>query len=272
MRLLFIGDIVGAPGVDFVKRAVPILRRSENLDLVIANGENASGGSGMTPGAYRQLRSAGVDGLTMGDHIYKKAELIGLMEKGEPLCKPANFPDDAPGKTHLICPTKGDISVAVISLLGRTYMRAVDCPFRAVDRILAGLPAEIRCIVVDVHAEATADKYQLGHHLKGRVSAVLGTHTHVVTADEQILPGGTAFICDVGMSGPHDSILGRCTERVLSAAINFVPVPFDVAHGDVRLNGAIVEIDSASGKATSIRRLRLDESGLASLQESASKS
>ncbi len=169
LRLLFIGDIVGTPGVDFVKRAVPLLRRAENIDLVIANGENASGGSGMTPAAYRQLRSAGVDGFTMGDHIYKKSDLIALMEKGEMICKPANFPDEAPGKSHLICTTASGIHAAVISLLGRTYMRPVDCPFHAVDRILAGLPADVHCILVDVHAEATADKYLLAHHLKGRV-------------------------------------------------------------------------------------------------------
>jgi len=179
MRLLFIGDVVGTPGVSFVRRALPVLVAREGIDLVIANAENAAGGSGLTSSLYRRLRDAGVDLITLGDHIYKKQEIIPTLQKEERLCKPANFPPDAPGREAALATARDGTRVAVLSVLGRTFMRAVDCPFRAADRVLAGLPADVRCIVVDAHAEATADKYLLGHHLKGRVSAVLGTHTHV---------------------------------------------------------------------------------------------
>lgn len=256
MRLLFVGDIVGSPGVAVVRRAVPLLRRAEHLDLVVANAENAANGSGLTPAQYRQLRAAGVDAVTLGDHVYKKLEIADVLaDPAEPAVKPANFPPSAPGKDHAVVTTADGTRVAVVSLLGRTFMRSVDCPFAAADRVLAAIPQDVSVIIVDVHAEATADKYLLAHHLKGRVSAVLGTHTHVQTADEQILPGGTAFICDVGMTGPHDSILGRRIDRVLSAAVSFVPTPFDVATGDVRLCGAAVDVDAATGKATAIRRV-----------------
>jgi calcineurin-like phosphoesterase len=326
MRLLFIGDIVGAPGVAFVRQAVPVLIAHEGLDVVIANAENAAGGSGLTASLYRKLREGGVDLMTLGDHIYKKAEIIPTLEKEERLCKPANFPADAPGHPFARCLARDGTEVVVVSLLGRTFMRPVDCPFQAADRVLgqlgtsascdegaptcgtaagtsascdkgarpaagssascdkgarpaagssascdkgarpaAGSSAGRRVVVVDVHAEATADKYLLGHHLKGRVSAVLGTHTHVQTADEQVLPGGTAFISDVGMTGPYDSVLGRRIDRVLPTTITFVPSPFDVASGDPRLGGAIVDVDAATGRATSIRRVMLDEAGLARL-------
>src|SRR6266404_8742715 len=254
MRILFLGDIVGQPGVAFVKRALPVLIAHEQIDLVIANAENASGGSGLTPGAYRQLRQAGIDLVTMGDHIYKKQDIIPLLESEDRICKPANFPASAPGRDYVIAHARDGTPVAAFCLLGRTFMRAVDCPFQGADRIMNQLAGQVRCVVVDMHAEATADKYLMGHHLKGRVSAVLGTHTHVPTADEQLLPGGTAFIADVGMTGPYDSILGRRIDRVLSTTLTFVPSAFDVAEGDVRLGGAIVDVDGATGRATAIRR------------------
>jgi metallophosphoesterase (TIGR00282 family) len=260
MRLLFLGDIVGAPGLTLVKRAVPLLRASERLDLAIANAENAANGAGLTPGQYRQLRASGIDAVTLGDHIYKKFDIAEVLAiAGEPIVKPANYPIVAPGKDYCIVTLPSGFRVAVISLMGRTYMRAVDCPFAAADRVLASLPPGVTCVVVDVHAEATADKYLLAHHLKGRVSAVLGTHTHVPTADEQILPGGTAFQCDVGMCGAYDGILGRRTDRVLAAAIGFTPHPFDVATGDVRLAGAIVDVNESTGKAEAIRRVMWKE-------------
>ncbi len=255
MRILFLGDIVGAPGVAAIKKLLPGIRRAERLDLVVANAENATNGSGLSPKDYRHLRGAGVDAITLGDHIYKKQEIAETMvDTREPLCKPANFPADAPGRDRIHLSVNG-VSVVVISLLGRTFMRPVDCPFAAVDRVLKSLPDGPRIVVVDIHAEATADKYLMAHHLKGRVTAVLGTHTHVVTADEQILDG-TAFQCDVGMCGPYDSILGRRIDRVLSTAISFVPSSFDVATGDVRLSGAIVDADEATGRATGIRRVQ----------------
>ena len=259
MRILFIGDIVGTPGVNIVRKMVPILRERESLDLVVANAENASGGSGLYPNTYKQIREAGVDALTMGDHIYKKSDLIAVLEKDEPICKPANYPEAAPGKDHLIVTAKDGTRVAVISLIGRTFMKPVDCPFQAVERIHRKIPADVKCILVDMHAEATADKYLMVHHLKGRVSAVLGTHTHVPTADEQIFPEGTAFICDVGMTGPYCGILGRKAEKVLPVIISFVPMPFDIATEDIRLGGAIVDLDAATGKAVGIRRVMVRE-------------
>ena len=180
---------------------MPPLRQRESLDAVVANAENASGGSGLTPGVYRQLKACGIDAFTMGDHIYKKFDIVTVLrDPAEPIVKPANYPAAAPGRNHVIVKI-GNLSLCVISLMGRTYMKSADCPFAAADRILSGLPPNLHHIFVDVHAEATADKYQLGHYLDGRVSAVIGTHTHVPTADEQIFPGGTAFLCDVGMTG-----------------------------------------------------------------------
>ena len=265
MRILFIGDIVGPPGVTFLRRALPLLIVREELDLVIANAENAANGSGLTPSLYRHLRAAGVDVITLGDHIYKKQDIIRVLKEDDRICKPANFPPDAPGREVVLAQAKDGSPVAVFCLLGRTFMRPVDCPFRAATRVVQALQGQTRCIVVDVHAEATAEKYLLADYLKGQVSAVLGTHTHVPTADEQVLPGGTAFITDVGMTGPYNSILGRCIDRVLAATVTFVPNPFDVATGDPRLAGAVIDLDAATGQAAAIRRLMLDEAGLEAL-------
>jgi 2',3'-cyclic-nucleotide 2'-phosphodiesterase len=265
MRVLFIGDIVGTPGVTFLRRALPVLIAHEHIDLVIANAENAANGSGLTPNLYRRIREAGVDLVTLGDHIYKKAEIISTLEKDDRVCKPANFPPDAPGREFAVAVGRDGTTVAAFCVLGRTFMRSVDCPFLAADRVLAALAGQTRCIVVDAHAEATADKYLLGHYLKGRVSAVLGTHTHVPTADEQILAGGTAFISDVGMTGPYDSILGRRIDRVLSTTVTFVPSAFDVATGDPRLAGALVDLDPATGQSHAIRRVMLTETDLLAL-------
>lgn len=262
MRILFIGDIVGPPGLAVVRQGLPDLIAREAIDLVIANAENAANGSGLLPAHYRKLRAAGVDLITLGDHVYRKMDVLPVLEREDRVCRPANFPLDAPGREVVQAQAKDGTPVAAFCVLGRTYMKAVDCPFRAADRVLASLPPDVRCIVVDVHAEATADKYLLAHYLKGRVSAVLGTHTHVPTADEQVLPGGTAFISDVGMTGPYDSILGRRIDRVLAATLTFVPCPFDVATGDPRLGGALVEIDPATGRALSIRRLMLTAADL----------
>jgi 2',3'-cyclic-nucleotide 2'-phosphodiesterase len=258
MRFLFLGDIVGNPGVELIRKALPQVIAAEKLDLVVANAENASGGTGITPRVYRQLRAAGIDLMTLGDHIYKKLEITDILKNDDRVCRPANYPPDAPGPRFAVAAAKDGTPVAVMCLLGRTYMRPVDCPFRAADAVLAELPT--KCIIVDMHAEATADKYLMGHYLKGRVSAVLGTHTHIQTADEHILPGGTAFICDVGMSGPYNSILGRRVDRVLATTLSFVPTAFDVAEGDARLSGAIVDVDPATGRATAIRRYQFRDS------------
>jgi metallophosphoesterase (TIGR00282 family) len=260
MRILFIGDIVGRPGVRIVQELLPQLRTERRLDIVIANAENATNGSGCSPAAYRQLREAGVDLVTLGDHIYRKAEIIGVMEQDECICKPANYPPGAPGREFALAKAADGTSVAAISLLGRTFMRPVDCPFQAVERVLKQLIGRTTIVVVDMHAEATADKYLMGHYLNGRVAAVFGTHTHVPTADEHVMPGGTAFVCDVGMTGPYSGILGRKLAPILSAAITNVPTPFEVATDDVRLGGAIVEVNAETGKATHIERIMLKSS------------
>jgi metallophosphoesterase (TIGR00282 family) len=263
MRILFLGDIVGRPGLELVKSALPGVRARLKLDCVIANAENASGGSGCLPAAYRQLRAAGVDLVTLGDHVYKKAEIIETLRNDDALCRPANLPAAAPGHTAARAVLADGTAIVAVCVLGRTFMRSADCPFTAVDRVLGNLRGPA-VVVVDVHAEATADKYLLLHHLKGRVAAVLGTHTHVPTADEAIYPPGTAFQCDVGMCGPHESILGRRIDRVLSHTLTAIPTPFEVAEGDVRLNGATIDID-ATGRAIAIERftVRADEVGRA---------
>lgn len=262
MRILFLGDIVGKPGLSFVRKALPVLVAQEAIDCVIANAENVADGSGLTPKSYRQLRQAGVHLITLGDHIYKKRDIIETLTSESQICKPANFPPEAPGREYALGTARDGTPVAAFCLLGRTFMRPVDCPYQAAERVLKELEGKAKCVIVDMHAEATADKYLMGHYLKGRVSAVLGTHTHVPTADEQILPGGTAFICDVGMTGPYASILGRRVDRVLSAAVTFVPTPFDVATEDVRMGGALVDIDAATGQATAIRRVKFTEDDL----------
>lgn len=265
MRLLFIGDIVGPPGISFLKRALPPLVKREAIDLVVANAENASDGTGLTPSHYQQIREAGVHLITLGDHVFKKRAIIPTLQKDGQICRPANFPPDAPGREFAIATTAGGLRIGAFCLLGRTFMRPVDCPFRAADRVLAELAGKVSCVIVDIHAEATGDKYLMAHYLDGRVGAVLGTHTHVPTADEQIFPKGTAFVCDVGMTGPYRSILGRRVDRVLPTALTFVPNPFDVASEDLRLGGAIVDLDPASGTASAIRRIMVDEAFLAQL-------
>lgn len=255
MRFLLIGDIVGKPGVAIVTRALADLRQREGLDLIIANAENAADGSGLSPSIYRKLIAAGVDCITLGDHIYRRSEIASVLNSESNIVKPANYPAAAPGRTWALVKAAGGTQVAVISLLGRVFMRPVDCPWAAIDRVLGEIPADVKIRLVDFHAEATSDKQVMGRYLDGKVTAVLGTHTHVTTADEQIFPGGTAFQCDVGMTGPHFSILGRRIDRVLETTVTFQPTQFEVADGDVRLCGTIVEADPATGRATAIRRL-----------------
>lgn len=271
MRILLIGDIVGKPGRQIVAQALPALRLRESLDFVIANGENCAAGSGITPANYRDLIAAGVDCVTLGDHIYRRKEIDRVLQRESNIIKPANYPDDAPGKGWTVVPAQNGTPVAIFSLLGRVFMKPVDCPFQAADRVLAALPPEVKVIVLDMHAEATSDMQLMGRYLDGKVSAVLGTHTHVPTADETILPGGTAFQCDVGMTGPYDSILGRRIDRVLETTRTFRPTQFDVATGDVRLSGTIVEVDAASGRASGIRRIVVSEAEAQALNANAPK-
>jgi metallophosphoesterase (TIGR00282 family) len=255
LRILLLGDIVGKPGRQICTQAIRGLRIEEQIDLVVANAENAAGGSGLTPGNYRELLAADIDGITLGDHAYKRREIFSVMENEDRIVRPANYPPAAPGREWTVLRASSGTRVAIFTLLGRVFMPPVDSPFRAADRVLAALPPDVRVILLDFHAEATSDKQLMARHLDGRVTAVLGTHTHVPTADEQILPGGTAFQCDVGMTGPHESILGRRIDRVMETTLTSRPTQFEVALGDVRLNGAIVDADPETGRATAIRRI-----------------
>ncbi|MCC6491713.1 MAG: TIGR00282 family metallophosphoesterase [Pirellulales bacterium] len=262
MRLLFIGDIVGKPGRDVVRRSVPWLIAEKKLDLVIANAENAAGGSGLTPQIYRELVAAGVDAVTLGDHIYRRREILPILEREENIVRPANLPAEAIGRTWAAVKARDGSLVGVASLLGQLFMQPMDSPFTAADKLLAAMPSDVRVRLVDFHAEATGEMQLLGRYLDGRVSAVLGTHTHVPTADECIFPGGTAFQCDVGMTGPFESVIGRRIDRVLQTRLTAHPAAFDVASDDVRLCGSIVDVDGETGRALAIERLCVREADL----------
>lgn len=256
LRILCVGDVVGPPGRRVLCEALEAIIQERNIDCVIVNAENAAGGSGLTPTIYEKILHYGVDVVTLGDHIYRRREIIPVLETSENLVRPANLPAAAPGKTYVICQTASNHRVAVISLLGRLFMKTpVNCPFAAVDKVLASLPCDVKLIVVDLHAEATSEKIAMGWHLDGRVSFLFGTHTHVPTADERVLPKGTAYVTDLGMTGPYDSVLGRTKERVLTSMISAVPSSFDVATDDVRLCGAVVTVESTTGRATHIERI-----------------
>jgi metallophosphoesterase (TIGR00282 family) len=256
INLLCIGDVVGRPGRVVISQALPGLIREHDIHCVICNAENIAGGSGLTPQLFDKLRRYGVDLVTLGDHIYRRQEIIGVLERTDRAVKPANLPATAPGKTLAVYETKAGPKVVVASLLGRLFMRPpTDCPFAAIDRVLKQVPSDVKIVVVDMHAEATSEKIAMGWYLDGRVSLLFGTHTHVQTADECILPGGTAYITDLGMTGPYDSVLGRRKDRVLRSLITSIPTPFDVANNDPRLCGIIARVDSATGKAVHIERL-----------------
>src|SRR6266478_1246747 len=252
MKLLFIGDIVGSPGRQIVADRLADIVQTRQIDLVIANGENAASGFGISPRLADELFETGIEVLTGGNHIWDRKDILDYFPKQPRLLRPANFADMNPGSGLFVGTARNQVPYAVLNLQGRVFMAPNDCPFRAADREIARIPAEVHVIFVDFHAETTSEKEAMGFYLDGRVSAVIGTHTHVATADEQILPGGTAFQSDVGMTGPYDSILGRRIDRVLTTTITFVPSPFDVATGDPRLAGAIVNVDPATGKATAI--------------------
>ncbi len=252
MRFLFLGDVVGKPGYSAVLDRAVGLKEQHRLDALVINAENAADGSGLMPRQYRRLIESGVDAITMGDHLYRRAEIIPVLEKSQRIVKPANYPTDASGRTWVIVPTPAG-RLGVISILGRVFMRPVDCPFTAIDRALEDMAGQTDAILVDVHAEATSDKQTIARYLDGRVTAVLGTHTHVPTADAHVMAGGTAMQCDVGMCGPYDSIIGRDVGRVTKTTMTFEPCHFHVATRDVRLCGAIVE-SNEEGLAVSIER------------------
>lgn len=259
LSLAFLGDVYAAPGRRVVEDRIGTLRSDHTPDVVVANGENASHGLGISPKLYRALRAAGIDAVTLGDHVYRDRSIVPTLEEpNEPILRPANLSRQAPGKQCVTIPPAGRRTRPVhwITVLGRIFMNTpADDPFAAVDRIIAGLEEPNPIVFVEAHMEATSEKAALAHHLDGRVTAVLGTHTHVPTADECILPGGTAFQCDVGMTGPYESILGRRIDRVLETRLTANPTQFDVATGDVRLSGSIVDVDPETGLATGIERV-----------------
>jgi metallophosphoesterase (TIGR00282 family) len=257
MRILFIGDIVGKPGREIVCRAIGPLIAERKLDLVVANAENAAGGSGITPAIFRELTKAGVDAITLGDHVYRRKEIYSTLENEPNIVKPANLPPESVGRDWAVVKARNGVPVGIACLLGRLFMKPVDSPWQAADRVLAAMPGDVRVRLLDFHAEATSDMQLMGRYLDGRVSAVLGTHTHVPTADECILPGGTAFQCDVGMTGPFESIIGRRIDRVMHTTLTGLPSEFDVATDDVRLCGTVVDVDVDSGRATAIERICL---------------
>lgn len=249
MKILAIGDIVGRPGRQVVCEFLPKLRRQYSIDLVIANGENAAGGFGLTSGTATELMEDGVDVFTSGNHIWAQKEIIPHLED-MPILRPLNYPPGVPGHGYLI-----HGKMLVVNLIGRTFMASYDCPFRAMDKLLEELDNRPRVIIIDFHAEATSEKVALGMYLDGRVSAVLGTHTHVGTIDARILPGGTAYVTDIGMSGPTDSVIGDQAEDVIDRFLTMMPHHLSVGKGRPELNAIVVEIDEASGKATSIERI-----------------
>ncbi|MEW6008315.1 MAG: TIGR00282 family metallophosphoesterase [Candidatus Omnitrophota bacterium] len=253
MRVLFIGDIVGRPGRETIAKLLPGLKKEFNLDLILANAENAAGGSSITASVANELFSAGVDALTSGDHIFKKKEVFEIIAHPR-ILRPANFPENVPGKGHILI-NKDSNKVLIINLQGRVFMSPIDCPFRVARNILAGVE-DTKIIIVDMHAEATSEKIALGWFLDGKVSAIFGTHTHVQTADECILPEGTAFITDVGMTGSCASVIGRKKEQIIERFLSGIPTRFELAKGDEQLQGAVVDIDEKTGKARSIERIK----------------
>ena len=256
MRILFIGDVVGEPGRRAIKELVHKIAKRERIDFIIANGENTAGGSGITPMIVDELLGYGVDVITSGDHIWKRKEILDRIAEDSRLIRPANYPQDTPGFGSTIVTSKSGVEVGVINLIGRVFMQAVECPFRAVKVEINRIKNKTRIIVVDIHAEATSEKVALGWFLDGMVSAVIGTHTHIQTSDEKVLPNGTAFLTDAGMTGPFDSVIGRKKEQVLNRFITQMPTKFEMAEDDVQLHGAIIDIDEKTGKADSIKRVQ----------------
>jgi hypothetical protein len=257
IEVLLIGDVVGKPGRDILAERLPRYVEEERIDFVIANGENAAQGSGITPNLFKELVGAGVDVVTLGDHAWRRREALPLLEKEVRLLRPLNYPPECTGRGMGSYRTRSGVKISLITLLGRIFLAPVDCPFHGVDNALKLLGGEGGLIFVEIHAEATSEKIAMGWKLAGRVSCVFGTHTHVPTADERILPGGTAYITDLGMTGPYDSVIGRDKESVLFKFETAMHAPFTVASGDVRMSGARVRVDADTGKATEIRRVML---------------
>jgi len=254
MNVLFIGDVVGAPGRRALEELLSRVVDRHFIDLVITNGENASGGLGITPVIADQLLALGIDVLTSGNHIWKHKEILPYLAGTDRLLRPGNYPPETPGQGLCLVETAAGEKAAVLNLEGRVFMNPLECPFRTADRLLSSIPPQVKIIIVDMHAEATSEKQAMGWHLDGRVSAVVGTHTHVQTADERILPGGTGYITDAGMTGPVDSVIGMKREIILERFLSQLPQPFKVATQNIQLQGVILKIDG-QGRCQEINRL-----------------
>jgi len=257
MRILFIGDIISKSGRKALKEGLYDLRSSRDIDLVIGNVENAAGIFGITDKVIKEIKSAGVDVMTSGNHVWDKREGIALLDTRDDIIRPANYPPMVPGKGFTIKEYNG-IRVAVINIQGRIFMTPIDCPFRAMDDVLKTIPRDTVVRIVDFHAEATSEKIAMGYYLDGRVSAVIGTHTHVQTADERILSLGTAYLTDAGMTGPIDSVIGVKKEQIIDKFITGIPTRMNVAHGDSMINGVMIDVDDNTGKAHAIERIHIE--------------
>ena len=258
MKILIIGDIVGEPGRHAVQTIVPLVKQRDDIDFVIANAENAAGGSGITPRIFQELRRAGLDVVTSGDHIFKKKEVLEILDSEPALLRPVNYPAGAPGHGVTVITAANGVKVGVVNVAGRVFMDCLECPFRTAKAAVEKIKAETPIAIVDIHAEATSEKIALGWYLNGLASAVVGTHTHVQTADERLLPPhqATAYITDIGMTGSIDSVIGRKTEQILQRFLTRTPQHFEVADENVQLHGVIVDIDEKTGRARSIRRIQ----------------
>lgn len=259
IKVLFIGDIVGRVGRRAIKEFLPLLHKKHKPDFVIANGENAAGGFGITPSVASELLKSDIDILTSGNHVWNKKEIYPYLDNSPKLLRPANYPETVPGYGYHIYNTQAGTLIGVINLEGRIFMRPLECPFRTAEKIIQQMRAQTLCILVDFHAEATSEKQALGWFLDGTVSALIGTHTHVPTADEKILPEGTAYITDVGMTGSSHSVIGFQNTVVIEKFLSQLPITFKVAKKGLELQGVIVEIDSKNGKAVSIRRIHMEK-------------
>lgn len=260
INILFVGDINGKTGRKALGALLPKLIREKSIDFIIANGENSAGGFGITEKTFEELLSFGIHAITLGNHVYDKKEIIPALDADGRLLRPANLPEGNPGKgsgIYTIEKNGKKINIGVISLLGRVFMNQVDDPFRTADRIIKEMQGKAAVIIVDMHAEATSEKLALGFYLDGRVSAVLGTHTHVQTADERVFAGGTAYMTDAGMTGPHDSVIGVKKEIIIRKFLTAMPEKFELAETDVHLNAAIISVDETTGKSTSIERINI---------------
>jgi metallophosphoesterase (TIGR00282 family) len=257
MKILFIGDILGQPGRRIVKEKLPLLREELNPDVVLANAENSAAGFGITPSLVEELLDQDIAVLTSGNHIWDKKEICSYFREqvNGRLLRPANYPPDAPGRGIFVGRTPAGVGYAVMNLQGRIFMPPLDCPFRKSDELLGSIPDSVKIRIVDMHAEASSEKQALGWYLDGKVTAVLGTHTHVPTADETVLPQGTAYITDLGMTGPYESVIGMERQAVVQKFLDQMPARFDVAKGDVRLCGVLLEADPDTGRAISIERI-----------------